>query len=483
MSIRTRIFLCFFLIVAAGFYYLINWIANDLKPRYLEAMEESLVDTSVVLAAMVGQACAPGAPLQKETLRAALDEAAGRRLNVPIYALTKERVDLRVYITDTNGLVLFDSDGGRDEGKDYALWNDVFLTLRGRYGARATRLDPDDPSSSVLYVAAPILVHGRMEGVLTVCKPTVSSNLFLRSAQRKMAAAGALAACAVILLGLATSAWVTLPMRRLTEYATAIRDGRRAVLPKLGRSEVGLLGRALEDMRVALEGKEYVERYVQTLTHEIKGPLSAIQGALELLQEAGMPPEKREKFLDNARKETLRIRQLVDRLLLLSSLESLHAPRETVPVDLAGVLAEVEESFAPLLAAKGLRLNKDIAQNAIVFGERFLLRQALANLLQNAIEFSPEGGEIQLALALQADRVLLSIRDAGPGLPDYALPRVFERFYSLARPDTGRKSSGLGLAIVKEIAELHGGWVRLENQPDQGAQAVLSLPGRSVRSG
>jgi two-component system sensor histidine kinase CreC len=475
VKIRTRIFICFFLIVAAGFYYLVDWIADDLKPRYLEAMEESLVDTATILAALVGQSATNASSLKPDHLHAVFEEAQQRPLDIKIYSLTKKHVDVRVYITDTNGIVQFDSDAGRDEGKDYSLWNDVYLTLQGRYGARATRSNPDDPASSILYVAAPIFVNGQRVGALTVCKPTVSSNLFLDSAKRKLAMAGTLAGLAVILLGLATSAWVTLPIRRLTDYAKAIRDGRRATLPHLGRSEIGIMGQAFEDMRKALEGKEYVEHYVQALTHELKGPLSAIQGALELVQEESMPPEKRAKFLENAGREAHRIRQIVDRMLLLSSLESRQKLREQTDMDLVQVLQDAEESLAPLLTAKSIRINRQVSPSVHVKGERFLIFQAIYNLLQNAIEFSPAGASIDVTLVQVDHTAELRIQDRGPGIPDYALERVFERFYSLPRPDTGRKSSGLGLSIVKEIVELHQGSVRLENKPDQGACAILVL--------
>ncbi|HEU0188187.1 MAG TPA: ATP-binding protein, partial [Gallionellaceae bacterium] len=114
--------------------------------------------------------------------------------------------------------------------------------------------------------------------------------------------------------------------------------------------------------------------------------------------------------------------------------------------------------------------------DAGTIGEPFLLRQALANLLDNAIDFSPEGGEITLTLRTESGKHHLSVRDHGSGIPDYALPRVFERFYSLPRPGTQRKSTGLGLPFVREVALLHGGDIELINHPDGGVEARLSLP-------
>ena len=111
-----------------------------------------------------------------------------------------------------------------------------------------------------------------------------------------------------------------------------------------------------------------------------------------------------------------------------------------------------------------------------VTGEPFLLRQALGNLLENAIAFSPQGGQIDLTVEAAPGSARIRVRDRGPGVPDYALGRVFERFFSLPRPDGSAKSTGLGLSLVREVAALHGGSASLSNHPEGGAVAVLELP-------
>jgi two-component system sensor histidine kinase CreC len=475
VRIRTRIFLAFAPVLIAGFYLLLSWILRDIRPQPLKAMEESLVDTAHILAAMLeGRAAVDGVP-DPTDLRAVMDRAARRQFSATIYELSKSAVNLRVYVTDRRGIVVFDSDGGKAEGQDYSRWNDVYLTLHGRYGARATRTVPGDFYSTVIYVAAPVVVEDRIIGAVTVAKPTESVKLFISRTSEKVMLAGLIVGLAVGLVSLLLAHWLTRPIKRLTAYAVAVRNGLRTALPDLGRGEMAVMGKALEEMRDALEGKQYIEEYVQALTHEIKSPLTSIRGAAELLQEE-MTPESRARFLGNIQRESQRLQELVDRLLMLAQLETRKGLATAADVDLAAIAGEAAADAGPQVEQKGLAVHLRVPPGLHVRGEPFLLRLAVGNLLQNAVDFSPAGGTITLTGGSGTDGVFLAVADAGPGVPDYALERVFERFYSLQRPDTRHKSSGLGLAIVREIAGLHGGAVRLENRSEGGAVATLQFP-------
>lgn len=474
MRVRTRIFLAFFAAGALGLGLLAKWVLDDVRSHYLNAMEDSLIDTANVLAAVVAERARAGR-IEPAEFRAAFERAGRREFSARVHDLLKTRVDLRVYVTDARGLVIFDSDGGRDEGRDYSRWNDVLRTLRGEYGARATRRDPRDPASSVHCVAAPVIVEGRTVGVLSVCKPVAGLHQSIEESRRKVIWGALAAGAALLLLSYALSLWVTRPIGRLTAYARAVRDGARAPPPRLGRSEIGGLGAAFEEMREALEGRRHVESFVQTLTHEIKSPLAAIRGAAELLGE-DLPAERRAGFVAGIRAETGRIQQVVDRLLELAALESRKGLQAVETIDLAALAAEVAESLGPALAARRISVRRELAAGVLVRGERFLLRQALVNLLQNAADFSPAGGEVVVRAGRAGAGAELAVLDRGPGVPDYALGRVFEKFYSLPRPESGKKSSGLGLSFVREVAALHGGEARLENRPDGGARATLRLP-------
>src|SRR5690606_34105283 len=111
-----------------------------------------------------------------------------------------------------------------------------------------------------------------------------------------------------------------------------------------------------------------------------------------------------------------------------------------------------------------------------VAGDPFLLQQAVSNLLDNAIDFSPEAGEIEVSIAVEGEQARARIINEGDGIPEYARERIFQRFYSLPRPQGGRKSTGLGLSFVKEVAELHGGTISIDNVGPCRVQATLSLP-------
>src|SRR5690606_32788365 len=130
------------------------------------------------------------------------------------------------------------------------------------------------------------------------------------------------------------------------------------------------------------------------------------------------------------------------------------------PVPAGSLLAEVAADFEAVARARGLTLHQEAGDDLVVTGDAFLLHQALRGLLENAASFAPAGSTLELLARRDGDQVVLDVADRGPGLPDYALERVFERFYSLPRPDGGPRGSGLGLCFVAEVAKLHGGSVR-----------------------
>jgi two-component system sensor histidine kinase CreC len=473
----TRVTLFFIaFIITLGFYQLARHFLAEVEPQTFQATEEMMVDTSHLLAEMLEDDMRRE-PFDSTSLRQAFDKAHARKFNSRIFDHVKQRIGINVYITDSKGIVLFDSDGGRREGQDYISKRDVSLTLAGRYGARSTRDNPKDSATSVLYVAAPVGDPLKPAGVLTVYKPQLDVMPLVRERRRIIYSACALIGSGIIFLIGAVFLWLFHPIGKITDYARAIERGERPAKPKIGIGrEVNTLAHALDSMRDALEDRKYVERYVQTLTHELKSPLAAIRGAAELLDE-DMPVEARKRFLGNIRAETARSERLINRLLELSAIESRASLDEAGEVDFRDILARAIDQAKPLAEIANVNLEHESPPAPLpVRGDAFILRAAVTNLLENAIDFSPHGAAVRIELAAHEGKLELSIRDHGGGIPDYAREKVFERFYSLRHHSSQRKGTGLGLTLVREAAELHGGTIHLDPAAGGGTLARLILP-------
>lgn len=480
LSLSARLLLLYAAFVVLCGWFVVRRVLEEVKPAVRQSTEETLVDTANLLAELAADDLRAG-HLSQGALPRLLASYGQRRPHANIWGIEKSSIEGRVYIVDRHGTVLVDS-AGRDVGKDFSRWNDVYLTLRGSYGARSTPEIPGDPASSVMYVAAPIYDGAEIAGAVTVAKPNRTVQPMIARAEQRLAVFGAALIVSGLMVGALFSLWLSRAIRRLTGFALAVSAGRRASVPTLPGVELRQLAAALESMRTQLEGKAYVERYVQTLTHELKSPLAAIAGAAELLRR-DMSAEQRERFLNNIETETTRLQSLSERLLHLAQVEQRRGLEERVPIGVRALVAELLDAQLPRLQARQLRADNRVADEAVVTGERFLVRQALANLIDNAVDFTPDGGQLRIETEASgtpgapAAELRLRVFNEGDPIPDYALPRVTERFYSLPRPATGRKSTGLGLSFVREVAHLHDGELRLRNV-EGGVEAQLTLPGR-----
>lgn len=473
MTSRNRVFLGLIGIFVLAFGFLTYRIATEIDPRYREPAEDALVETANLLAAMLERDLKDGA-LDVSQLGPAFQRVYARRFSAKVYSVEKTRVEMRVYVTDRAGRVVFDSLGSA-VGRDYSQWIDVYRTLRGEYGARTSNDIADDDRTAVMYVGAPVWHAGQVVGSVTVGRPIQSFSGYVQGARARIIAAGVVSGLAFLLLAFLVALWVVRPVGLLAGYVRYLRREPGATRPRFSRGAFRAMAAAYQEMRDALAGRQYVTEYVETLTHEIKSPLSAIRGAAELLQEP-MPDAERARFVDNILRESQRTQELVERLLELAGLERLRGLEREEPVALADVAREAIHATASQAQRRRIAVELSAADDARLRGDPLLLASAAINLLENAIDFSPEGATVEVTVARDGEEARFSVRDHGPGIPDFAAERVFERFYSLARPGSRKKGTGLGLVFVKEIAELHGGSVMLENAWGGGAVAVLLLP-------
>lgn len=470
MRIGLSLLLGYFLIVAVAGYFVLSIFVQEVKPGVRRATEGTLVDTANLLAQIARLDMKRG-DASKGQLAQAIAQLNQRPIGANIAGIRKDRNEYRVYLTDGRGKVIFDS-SGQTLGQDYSRWNDVYLTLRGQYGARSTLAIADDENSSVMYVAAPVIEQGKIIGVLSVGKPNSSMAPVIRRSERRILLAGAVLLGIALAIGLGFVWWINRSINRLVRYADGVAQGEAVPLPRMGSTELAQLAQALESMRMKLEGKAYIEQYVHTLTHELKSPLAAIRGAAELLQELP-PPATAKRFLNNIEQQSARIQLLVDKLLVQARLES-RPGLELAPVILVPLLRQVVAGKEALATQRGITIKLGVLPQATVTGDAFLLGQALSNLLDNALDFTPTAGCVSIEGQRLEHHYQITVCDTGSGIPDYAQDKIFERFYSLARADKP-KSTGLGLNFVREVARLHRGTIRLQNLQPCGVAAVFTL--------
>ena len=478
MSKRNRIYTGIVLLFAFLIVALLYGVASDIDSRYREATEVSMVDTAYLLASFL-QSDIQNKKIDPTRLSKAWSDVERKRFEAHIFGLTKRYVDFHIYLTDSKGIVIFDS-LGQSTGQDFSGWRDVEKALSGEYGARATLIDKRKPESAVMHVAAPVVSDGEIVGVVSIGKPVASQYELVTTARQKLLYVGLITVAAFLILLILVTVWLARPFGLSADLWRVVRQEGYRHPGRLLRRTKSVTHSAFNDMRDALAGRSHTEGYVQTLTHELKSPLTAIRGAAELLREP-LPAEQRERFAASIVEQVKRLQLLAERLLELASLEKRRTLDDIQLVDINALCTSVISSLEPVAKIRNITVQLAIHTTLKLEGDQFFLYQALINILANAIDFSPANSGIEFNVSELGGWIEMRVRDHGPGVPDYALDQVYEKFYSLRRPDSGQKSTGLGLTFVREIVALHGGHSWMENHPDGGAVAILSLPATATR--
>ncbi len=508
-KLRIGFFSLSFLTAISVFYFF--W--KEIRPQVYRAVENTLQDFSTVLAATVAADTQAGVtigiptPKQKTNLNQLSVRLSSVRLSNLFSTLThplvsdKDTLPLHIYVTDERGIILYDNQDTKKIGADFSKWNDIHLTLRGEYGARATRKISDDWLSSVHYVAAPVKINDKTIGVVSVGKAVESFSGFLQNSQQRMLFILLLVLVLAYIFGSVLAYSISSPLANLAKFIqdsaveSAVESAEKSTLEsgvdsrsrlQFGSDEVGLVGKAFCEIQEKLVTKEYIEKYVHNLTHEIKSPLSAIVGAAELLSSPKLPETQVKKLLKNISIESNRLQDISDRILELASLENRQSNDLQFELfDFEMLVEEVIDALSPLAARLDIVFetnfspganreeNTHLQKSRFLRGERFLVWGAVCNLIKNALEFSPSPSKITIDIQADSKELNFSVRDHGPGIPEYALARVFDKFFSLERPLTGRRSSGLGLSFVAEVARIHSGEIKIQNHPEGGAMAQL----------
>ncbi|KQM18153.1 histidine kinase [Sphingomonas sp. Leaf24] len=358
-------------------------------------------------------------------------------------------------------------------------WPDV-VTVRTTGGTAATVWRAPD-RTPVVTAAAPL----PEDRVLMATVNARDITQTVRTERARLSMVLAVAVILSVLLSLFLARTIVRPMRMLARAAIRVRLGRdrEVVVPRLPsrRDEIGMLARSLSDMTAALRSRiDATEAFAADVTHELKNPLASLRSAVDGLATV-RDPDLRNQLLAIVQDDVHRLDRLITDISDASRLDGQLARAKFEDVDLAALIA----ALVAYRVDRGidrdvtLRFDRDSDDPLVVHGEGARLERVFANLIDNAISFSPPGGEVRIGGGNDGDLVEIEIVDDGPGVPPEQREAVFRRFHSV-RPggEAFGQHSGLGLAIARTIVEGHGGMIAAESRRDsrEGARFVVQLP-------
>ena len=272
-------------------------------------------------------------------------------------------------------------------------------------------------------------------------------------------------------------------LKPIDDLATSAREitasnlSNRLPEPKTN-DEVARLTYTLNEMIARLEGSfNQIKQFTAVVSHELRTPLAILTGELEVALRSDKSPEEYQTLLISALEEVGRLSKVVRTLLDLSRAETGQVSIDHQTVNLSIMLDDLSEDAMILAEERSISVGSMIEPNIVIDGDSVRLHQALLNIVDNAIKYTPEGGDILMRLVKEGDRAILRVSDTGVGIAPEHLPHIFDRFY---RADQARsqdiQGNGLGLSIVKWIVEAHEGTIRAESTQDKGTMITIVLP-------
>ena len=311
------------------------------------------------------------------------------------------------------------------------------------------------------------------------------SDSFLRKADetfrdnsyQAMALASIIAIALATVIGYMFARNLVSPINAISRTAKAIKEGDLSARTGLsGEDEIARLGRTFDAMAQAVEDDRELEHRLTTdVAHELRTPLMAIQATVEAMIDGVYKPT--EDRLNQVNSEVKRLSRLVDALLRLSRLENRANPMKEEVIDVGDLISGLVKTHEAFVNDSGLTLKYEMQKNVIIKGDADMIRQATANLISNAVRYTPEGGTVTVRVRHGEIMADIVVEDTGIGLSPEEARMVFSRFW---RADAGRNRDtgglGVGLAVVKEIVDRHHGWVQVEGKKGEGARFTIRIP-------
>lgn len=397
------------------------------------------------------------------------------------------KINLRVTIIAADGKVLADSTSG---------WNYVNLE---NHGHRAEVVEALQSGSGVsirrsstlgeeyVYAAAVLRNEGAEPLVTRIAMRFDRWDLIKRFIITATVFSAFIGGLVALLLGYLLAGRIVKPIEQIATMSDQIADGnyQERIHIRTG-DELEQLGRTINEMaeKLDLSAAETMrlesirKDFVANVSHELKTPLTSISGFVEALQDgAGENPGLRGKFLSIIAAESTRLRRLIDDLLIISDIENGRERNTDQDIDIREAIEEVIAFLQPIIDQKGIRIIDQYAYQIQIGGNRDRFKQMMLNIIDNAIKYSHEGGDVRLDVKKQDGKAVISVSDNGIGIEPENLPRLFERFYRVDKSRSIKSGgTGLGLSIVKHIVNLFHGEIKVESKPGEGTTFTVTLP-------
>lgn len=470
LNLGSKLFILYFLISSS-----IVWLIANRTSE--ESAEEVMVNASSLLSQIASHNISEGEG--NIDIQAFEDITSGylKPQNSEQSVNNESTNNLEIYLTNNAGEVIYDS-RSLILGQDMSNNDEVASALQGEHGVRKTPYNPNNEEplfgTKALYVSSPIYDQNNIIiGTLVAVRPIY----FGKGGSRIYQYAFYIFFISLIIGGVA-SYIVSRDAKLLVKYTSRLSMGENASTPNIHNEEFVRLLEAIEKLRSELELKDNVEEYIDTLAHELRTPITGVRATAENLL-LPMDEKQRAHFIQNILDSNKHMDKLVTRLLELSRIERREALKNITTLNIKAVVSDVLKapSRIKMVTNKELKVEFDIENNGEITAEKLLLEQAIGNIINNAIDFSPKGGTITIKASETNTAVTIMVLDEGPGMPDHVLRKLFTRFFSVSRPDTGKRGNGLGLRFVRKIMQLHGGEITLQNRfLQEGAEAKLRFP-------
>ncbi len=471
-SIRGKILLAFFVVVGISFFVaatnLTGLVSNYLTQQRTRDDSQAAENMAGVFGPMLQTA-------DSATLNYRLKESA-------------DGLDGRLLLLDTDGKVQYDSFNDLC-GQRLAVPEVLRVLMLGEISAygmyrpgRETvlRMSGEPDADYLAYGAHETLGSRGRNGVLLYVSRIQGMVDSLRTVQRQLYTVFVFTAAAALILALILSRVLTTPIVNLSRTMRKMGQGDLSVrVPEKGSGELRQLAENYNMMASQLENLDKSRnQFVSNASHELKTPLATMKIMLEtMIYEPEMPSELRQEFMQDMNHEIDRLTGIISDLLVLTRMDNKSDAMKTEEIDLSALTEETVRLLTPAAERRQQRLESGVTPGLRMRGDRSKLHQVLSNLIDNAMKYTQDGGEIRVSLTENGDSLIWQVQDNGVGIPPEDLEHIFDRFYRVDKArsrETG--GTGLGLSIVRQLVSMHGGRITVQSEPGRGSCFTVTLP-------